>query len=335
MSVEKTEASAESRLQWLDDELRQAKAALHKVEHELEQALSQIWTLDANLRKIEGSAGDHDATATQLGGLQEDIRRLRTQADKLQERQNSQGARAEELNRQQQSDMEKDRQERAALLSQVETAARTVSQFDSRVQLLEESLRKADEAVAGVRLGQETLRRDIEELTNRTARNLETAMRLEHLIDGLATEVEALHKRDAEVLEKVTLQEERVQSSVERIGKFEESLKLPLEIKEQLDRGRFERQQLTERLTKVEALANRLSEQTAEFMQSLARIDHRSQGQAARMEEIGEEMRGQQEVLLEQMKRLLRTMERQRRRQVEGLTQEIKELSRSEINPDK
>ena len=42
MSIDKPEASPDSRLQWLDEELRQAKAALHKVEHELEQALNQI-----------------------------------------------------------------------------------------------------------------------------------------------------------------------------------------------------------------------------------------------------------------------------------------------------
>jgi chromosome segregation ATPase len=330
MSVEKTEAAAESRLQWLDEELREAKAALHKVEHELEQALSQIWNLDTNLRKLEKASGDREGASTLLGSMQEDIRQLRGQADKLQERQNAQAARAEELSRQQQSDLEKDRQERATLLSQTETAGRTVGQFDSRVQLLEDSLRKVDEGVAGVRLGQETLRRDIEELINRTARNLEAATRLDHLVDGLAKEVEALYKRDVEVLEKVSLAEERVQNAEERLSKFEETLKLPLEMKEQLDRGRFERQQLAERLNRLEALATQISEQTAEYVQGLARVDHRSQALTARVEEIGEAMRGEQEALLEQMKRLLKTMERQRRRQVDALTQEIKELSRSE-----
>ncbi|HLB27266.1 MAG TPA: hypothetical protein VJN32_06410, partial [Dehalococcoidia bacterium] len=136
MSVEKQEASAESRLQWLDEELRQTKAALHKVEHELEQALNQIWNLDSGLRKLGDGSGDRGATAV-LSVIQEEIRQLNSQVDKLQERQNALAGRSEELGRQQQTEVERERQERAALLKQAEAAARSVGQFESRIQLLE------------------------------------------------------------------------------------------------------------------------------------------------------------------------------------------------------
>src|SRR3990170_4470902 len=76
MSVEKQQVSAESRLQWLDEELRQTKAALHKVEHELEQALSQIWSLDSGLRKLEETIGAAGGVADALPGVQEGIRQL-------------------------------------------------------------------------------------------------------------------------------------------------------------------------------------------------------------------------------------------------------------------
>ena len=178
MSVGKQETSAESRLQLLDEELRQTKAALHKVEHELEQALNQIWNLDSGLRKLEESSGGSGGVAAALPGIQEEIRQLRSQGDKLQERQNSLAGRSEEIGRQQQADLERERQERATLLKQAEAAARSVGQFESRIQLLEESLRHVEESVAEVRLSHQTLARGIEELTNRAARNLETALRL-------------------------------------------------------------------------------------------------------------------------------------------------------------
>ena len=99
MVPQKQEAAEESRLQWLDEELREAKAALHKVEHELEQALSQIWNLDSGLRKLEENISDARGAADALPGIQEDIRQLRTHSDRLQDRQNELSARADDLTR--------------------------------------------------------------------------------------------------------------------------------------------------------------------------------------------------------------------------------------------
>lgn len=334
MSIDKQEASAESRLQWLDEELRQAKAALHKVEHELEQALNQIWNLDSGLRKLEETLGDAGGVAAALPGVLEDIRELRGQADRLQERQNQLAARSDELGRQQQAEIERERQERATLIKQTEAAARSVGQFESRIQLLEESLRHVEDAVAELRLSQQTLGRGIEEAANRTARNLETALRLEHVIDGLKSDVEALNKRDGDLDEKVTLYEEKLRRGEERAEKLEGHLSLSLEIKEQLDRGRFERQQISERLTKMEAAASELFEGTAEFVQGLARVDQRSQAHATQLLELAEELKRQRETISDQLQRLVRVMERQRRRQAEALAQEIKELGRSAFKPE-
>ncbi len=332
MSVEKKEASAEGRLQWLDEELGKITAAVQKVEHELNQALIQIQNLDSGLRKLEQGGGDAGGAAAALTGIQEEVRQLRNQTDRLQDRQNIIAGRTEEQVRKQQSNLERERQERADVLKRTEAAATSVGQFESRVQLLEESLRHFEEAVAELRLGQQALSRDIEELTSRGARNLETALRLEHQIDALAGDAEALRKRDGELEERVSLYEEKTRREAERVDKFEAHLSLPLEIKEQLDRARFERQQVSERLVKVEASADGLTERTAEFVQGLARLDQRTQGQATRLLEIAEDLKQQREAVFDQLKRLTHTIERQRRRQAEALAQEIKELSRSELN---
>ncbi len=333
MSVKKKEVSTESRLQWLDEELRETKAALNKVEHELKQALDQIWNLDSGLHKLKESAADSSG-ADALPGVQEEVRALRSQVDRIQDRHNELATHAEQLGRKQQSDLERERQERAALLAQAEAAARSVGQFESRIQHLEESLRHVEEAIAELRHYRETLGHEVGELASRGARNLETALRLEHRIDALATDIEALHKRDGELEERVNLYEERVHREEERVDKFEQELSLPQEIKEQLDRSRFERQQMSERLAKMESSTGEVSERTAEFIQGLARLDQRTQGQTERLMEMAEEVRQQRETVYEQFKRLVRTMERQRRRQAEALAQEIKELSRGDFKAE-
>lgn len=335
MSPPKQEAAEQSRLQWLDEGLREAKGALHKVEHELEQALNQIWNLDSGLRKLAESVGDARGVADALPGIQEDIRQLRSQSDRLQDRQNDLSAQSEELIRQQQTELGHERQERASVLSQAEAAVRSVGQSESRLRLLEESQRRLEEALAALRLAQETLTHDMEELNSRGARNLEAALRLEHQLDSQAAETEALHKRDGELEDRMSLNEEKLRQGDERAGKFERSLSLPLDIKEQLDRSRFERQQISERLGKLEASTNELLERTAEFVQGLARLDQRTQAQASRHLEVAEDLRRQRETVGDQLQRLVRVMERQRRRQAEALAQEIKELARSDFDSDK
>ncbi len=335
MGPQKQEAAARSRLQLLDDELRQAKAALHKVEHELEQALNQIWNLDSGLRKLEESIGDARAVAAALAGIQEDIRQLRSQGDRLQGQQNDLSAHAEDLIRQQRAELARERQERASALSQAEAAARSVGGFESRLRLLEEAQRHHEEAAAALRLAQENLAHDVEELGSRGARNLEAALRLEHQLDSQAAATEALHKRDAKLEDRMKLHEEKIRHEEERLDKFQGDLSLSLEIKEQLDRSRFERQQISERFGELEASTAELSERTAEFVQGLARLDQRTQAQAARHLEMAEDLRRQRETVGDQLQRLVRVMERQRRRQAEALAQEIKELARSDFNPDK
>jgi chromosome segregation ATPase len=334
MGVDKREASTDSRVEWLDEELRLAKAALHKVEHELEQALNQIFNLDSTLRKVEENTGSAEGVAAALPAIHEEIRQLRDEMGRLREKQNAMAGRTEDLARQQQADLERERQERAAVVSQADTAVRSIGQFESRVQHVEETFRRVEEAAAELKSVQEVLRRDLVEIANRSARNKETALRLEHEVDSAKKVHEALEKRDLELEEKVRLAEERVQRGEERIDKFEQHMSLPLEMKEELDRGRFERQQLTERLGKLEGAASEMWERTAEFIQGLARVDHRTQAQSSQIEELAKEIQLQQETVFEQLKRLITTMERQRRRQVEALTQEIKELARSEPKTD-
>lgn len=335
MAPQKQGAAAQSQLELLDEELRQAKADLHKVQHELEQALNQIWNLDGGLRKLEESIGDAHAVTAALAAVQEDVRQLRSQGDRLQGRQNDLAAQADELGRQRQAEIGRERKERASVLSQAEAAARSVGQFESRMRLLEESQRRLEEAVAALRQAHETLAHDMEEMNSRGARNLEAASRLEHQLDSQASEIEALHKRHGELEDRMRLHEEKIRQEGERLDKFEGDLSLPLEIKEQLDRSRFERQQISERLGKLEASTDELLGRTAEFVHGLARLDQRTQAQAGRHLEMAEDLRRQREIVGDQLQRLVRIIERQRRRQAEGLAQEIKELARSDFNPDK
>ena len=52
MAVKTRDQEPEGPVEWLENELRDTKARLHKVEGELEQALKQLWSMEADVRRL-------------------------------------------------------------------------------------------------------------------------------------------------------------------------------------------------------------------------------------------------------------------------------------------
>jgi chromosome segregation ATPase len=325
----------ESPQQWLEEELREAKARLHKVEHELEQALKQVWALDADVRQLSEALSAAGAEAAALPGLREELRQLRDQASRVQDRQTALTNRTEELLRQHSAEAGRERQERAALAKQVDALAKGIGQYEGRIQALEEASRHVEEEVAGGRLAQQGLARDLEDVSSRTARNLEAATRLERELGRATEQLEALRKEDEALSDRLNLIHEQVRRHGERLDKFEDIAAFPAEAKELLQRARFEREQLAERLGAVERLSTEVEERVQEFVQGLARLDQKGQSQATQLLLLQEQIHELNEQTKEQMKRLFQNILRQRRRQAEALAQEIKELSQGELSSGK
>lgn len=331
MAVQPRRQQPESGLQWLEEELRETKARLHKVEHELDQALKQVWSLDADLRKLPETLSASGTATAALPGLKEELRQLRDQISRVQDRQTALANRTEELLRQRQSEAGRERQERGALTKQVDALAKGVERYEGRIQALEEASRHIEEEAAGARLAQQGLARDLEEMSSRGARNSEASIRLEHELSRAAGEIESLHKEDEALSERLNLMQEQIRRHGEQLDRFEAVAAFRLEAKELLQRASFEREQLAERLRGVERVSSELAEQTQEFVQGLARLDQRGQAQATQLLAMAEQMQQLGEQTKGQMKRLFQVILRQRRRQAEALAQEIKELNQGEI----
>jgi len=140
MGIEGKEAKkTDGQVEWLEEELRQTKAHLHKVEHQLEQLLSQVWNLEGSLRRVEETNNGASVAGAALPGLQEELRQAKDQVARLNDRHTAFANRSEEVGRQRQAETERERQERAALVKQVENLAKGVGQFDSRIQAVEDS----------------------------------------------------------------------------------------------------------------------------------------------------------------------------------------------------
>jgi len=331
MAVKAQRHEPESPVEWLENELRETKARLHKVEGELEQALKQVWSMDAGVKKLtEASSSSGSASAT-LVAVREDIRQLHGQMGKLQDRQTALANKTDEVLRQRQTETSRDRQELGELSRQVVSLIKNIEHYETRAQAIEEAARRAEETVAGVRLTDQSLERQMEEVSTRTGRAHEATLRIEQDLARIGPEIEKLTKVDDAQTERLQVMQEQVRRLGERIDKLESISAFPEEARELLQRASYEREQLSQRILLVERLSSEVTERLQEFLQSVARLDQRSQTQAAELVAVSGELNEVADYTKSQLKRVLQILLRQRRRQHEALGQEIKELSQGEV----
>ena len=316
--------------EWLENELRDAKARLHKVESELEQALKHSWTLETEIRKIHEAMNVSGSAAGQLSAMREELRQVRDQLSRIQDRQAAITNRTEEMLRQRTADTGRDKQELVTLSKQIDGVTRSVDSFDARMKSLEESVRRAEDGVAAVRLGAQAIERQFEDVAVRGQRSLEAAVRLEQDVARMTGDVEALRKADAELDDKVRLILEGTRRVGERLDKLDDLADFREEARELLHRANSERDQLAQRVALAEKLGVELSEELQQLRHHVARIDQRQQVQNAQIVDLMGRVQETSEQLQAQVKRVFQLFLRQRRRQMDTLAQEIKELGQSE-----
>jgi chromosome segregation ATPase len=331
MAVKARDQEPESAVEWLENELRDTKARLHKVEGELEQALKQVWSLEADVRRVAEAFSVSGSASAALAALREDVRQLHAQIGKVEDRHSALANRTDEMFRQRQTESGRDRQDLSEVAKQAASLNKTVEHFEARVQMLEEVSRRLEEGVAGGNLADQALERQLEDLSTRTTRAHEAALRIDQDLSRLTSDVEKSAKDDDAEVERARVVQEHVRRLSERIDKLESIAAFPEETRELLQRATFEREQLSQRLLLIERLSAEVTERLNEFLQSVARLEQRTQTHGADLVALTGRLSELSDFTRAQLKRASQLQLRQRRRQHEALGQEIKELSQDEL----
>ena len=317
---------------WVENELRETKARLHKIESELAQALKQTYSLDADLRKVVEAIAVTGSVEAALQASREEVRQMRDQLSRIQDRQSAINSRMEQITNQRQAELGRDRQDVGLLGKQVEAISRIVDQYDARMKALDEIARRIEDDFATVRVSNQALERTVDELNTRTARSQEATMRLDHEFTRLTGSVEKLETSEETVVDRMTLVLEQLRRSLERLDKLEQLAEFEQEIRDALQKADFERDQLTQRMGIAERLTNDVADRSDEFVQGLARLDQRSQQQAAEFVALAGQLQDLTDLTKAGLKKVYQTLLRQRRRASEAMNQEIKELTQGELH---
>ena len=320
----------DSSSQWSDEQLQDGKARLHKLENELDQVLKHIWSVDADVRTLTEAVSSSANAAVLVEKLREDLRQLGDGLERQHDRQNELANRLEESSRQHRAEVGRDRQEFSALARQAEAAERSVQQYDARIQALEEVLRHNEEEIAGAKLFEQGVERSLSDIGTKAEKNDETTNRISDETTHLAGLVEKLEQEDARVHERMALMQEQIRRLLERAEKLEDIAEFPKEAKELLERAAFERDQLSQRINIIDKLTDEATERVRTLTQAVALIEQRSHNQVAQLTEVATQLQELEEQTTAGLRKIVKVTLRQRRRQVEALSQEIRELSQGE-----
>jgi chromosome segregation ATPase len=316
--------------QWVEDQLQEATARIHKLENELEQALKHIWSVDADIRTLTEAVSSSGAASVAVDKLREDLRQLSERLSRIQDRQTELGDRVDKGQRERRSETGRDRQELGVLAKQLEAVERGVAKYEARIQATEEALRHAEEEISSVRLAGEGIERSVKEMMTRVERGDEGANRISEDVARLASHLDRLEKQDAQSKEQARLTGEQVKRLAEQLDQLEELKDFPKEVRDLLARAAHEREQISQRVNIADKLSTEASDLARALQQAVALMEQRSHNQGAQLTELAKQLQELEEQTVSELRKLMKVTLRQRRRQLEALSQEIKELTQGE-----
>lgn len=318
--------------EWIDSELREAKARIHKLEGDLAQAQKLGFALEGEVRKLMEALAVSGSVEAALQSFREEVRQLRGQVGRVEDRQSGITARVEQVINQRQAESSRGQQDLALVQKQMEASNRVIEQFDARVKTLEEIARHLEEEIAGTRLQNAALDRMMEDTNSRTARTHEATMRLDQDFNRFAGQLDKLEKSDESLSERMAAFLEQLRRSTERLDKLETLTTFAEETTETLQKAEYDREQITHRVAQVEHLIGEIAHSAEEFELAVSRLDQRSQTQLSELTVLTGRLQDLTDQTHASLKKVYQVLLRQRRRRSEALNQEIKELTAGELH---
>ncbi len=318
--------SGRDALNWVQDQLYQQKTASGRAQQQVDQLQAMVLELADQLRRLEDQVREMNLRLQPVPHVQDETRRLEGLLHEVSERHTAVTGRLDTLDRAHQDEAERSRGERMELMRRVQDLEREQEGWLERQSALEDAGRRYQEGVAKLALQVQALSDVILSAEGKAGRAVESANRVEHAIAEVENAVVALQREDEAISERMRLAHEivhRVEGTV--LSRQDEVKQVPL-LAERVELLRAERQRLEERTAKLE-----------QALEDLASRVHRDEAISSRQDTQlhthDDSLNGIREALVEQRRLLVdaflkasQTQERARRRQIEEMEREIKEL---------
>jgi len=316
---------------WLEEEVRQAKALVHKLQQQMEQTNSQVWVLSQGFQKAEDVLAAVSAQLAALPQVQDEVRQLKEQVGRLHERLLAGQGRMEETVRQQQTAMEREREERSASLRRFEGIEKLTQSYEGRVLAIEEGQRRVRDDIALLQKRAVELDKGLDETAGKVARHGEAVKRLEQESGRVHAELDALAKQDSALSERVGLYGEQARRTEEQVAAVGADRVVRQEFADAQTHSRGEQQRLSERVKALEQTLDEMRQRAEDQSRALELAESKAATQMERVTLFQQQIRDHRQQVAEFLRKLTQFEERQKRRQLASLEQELKEIKQRDL----
>jgi chromosome segregation ATPase len=330
MAIDETKARSNA-IEWLEGEVHQAKAQIGKLQQQAEQLQGQLWRATEEAQRSQEVFAALRVQLEGLNGLQEQVRQLTNEAAIIKEQQTSLRDAVATSQQQQQTVIDGSRRELGQVLKKLDAIEKSVTGAERRANSVEEGQRPLRNDVSALRHSLNELERNLSELQTRSERNLEASKRLEQTLDRVNGDLVMLGKQDEATVERVQLQAEHVRRVEEQVASVLADQTTHEDIFQKMDVLRSENQHVAERVAALEKSLDAHRALIDEEARALDLLGPKLQGQNDRLMELQRQVAGYHDDLLTHLTRWSQLYEKQRRRQISQLEQELRELKQYEL----
>jgi chromosome segregation ATPase len=326
-------AQAEDVLLWLEDEARDAKVQAARLEQGLSEARGQIAALTSLVHAVEDGTTATSSRLAEIPQVAGQIGQVRQTLVQLEEQAGAVERRLSEALRLQQLDAERLRQDFNGTHRRIELVERLVETWASRFEHLEEADRRLHEAITLTRQRAEELERRQESAEMRMSRGLEAMRRYEHEIGRLAVEVQSFQKHEALTAERLQAFSESVRRAEQQTEAVAAEVAEQRELAEKIELLRAEIHRVEDRISAFETSTDSHQQELADHRRSLGLLDGKDRGFSDRLSLLQGDLASYREQVADQFHRLHIALDRHRRRQIEELERDLRDLKVTAFRP--
>lgn len=318
-----TEAGA---IGWAQDQLYQLKAQVGQLAQQLEQLQLATTKLGEGSNKFETSLQDAVRAVSEMPRLREELNQAIVLIVQLQDRQAETHERLDELGRSQGREDDRDLEEWGEVVKRTEQLERQVELWKDRQLGVSESTRRQTEELSRLRQQIQQMDARVEAAGGKASQGLEGASSTQQKLAELDSAIEDLRRQDDAIAERARVAADGVMRIEGMLEKNLEELRRMELLAERIELHRAERQRLEDRALKLEEDLEELTGRADTGDHERGRLNSQVQGQASRIDSLQEQVEEQRAILVERIRKLTATQDRTKRRQIQELERELREM---------
>ncbi len=313
-------------LGWTQDQIYQLKSTVAQVEQQVEQLAIMAAKMNENVATLTKSVQEAALGASQAPRLQEEINQSAALIMQLLDQQADTAKRLDALGRKAGVEDDKEQQDWSEVAKRTEQLERQVLHWEDRQQGVDEVGRRFQEGVSLIRQQMQRIEQRLENTEGKASSGLEGANRAEHTLTQMQATLQSLKQGEEASEERARVMTNIVRRLEATQNESKQELQRMEMLAERIELHRAERQRLEDRALRLEEELQALASRAEAGAHQQGQLSGQQQGLTARVDTLQELVEEQQKLVLEQIRKLTANESRTKRRQIQELERELREM---------